>query len=278
MVINRPTIADMPRGEQQRGLAPFERGQLPLDDFLAGIAVTTIFLARLLLLDEVDYRLRVGERVGRRMKDRVGDRIGRLLATLRRRGRQWSTPPLPMLGCAAIPVGTSTAVVGLAAASAGGAVLGKVDGGGGKFRGNDLFGRHLNYFSSESWLNHQYKDSKPGNEKSRDETEHSVQTRLLSIKLDRPLVAVLTSSGDGTLAVRWLQAAANPLARILLHGDAGSKQPTKSAARFRPIAGRFPMSPAKMGRSSPGDCLPLFEELNPCVTFFMNRIESIHPS
>ena len=69
----------MPLENSTAVLAPFERGQLPLDDPLAGIAVAAVFLARLLLLDEVDHRLRVGERVSRRAEDRVGDRVARLL-------------------------------------------------------------------------------------------------------------------------------------------------------------------------------------------------------
>ena len=61
---------------------PFERGQLPLDDALARVAVAAVFFARLLLLDEVDHRLRVGERVRRRAEDRIGDRVARLLPRL----------------------------------------------------------------------------------------------------------------------------------------------------------------------------------------------------
>ncbi len=85
-------------GEQQGRFAPFERRQLPLDDFFAGIAVAAIFLARLLLLDEVDHRLRVGKRVGRGAEDRIGDRVGELLpvfAAVDGNGRQplarWSS-------------------------------------------------------------------------------------------------------------------------------------------------------------------------------------------
>ena len=66
-------------GVEDRLFAPFERGQLPLDDLLARIAVAAILFARLLLLDEVDDRLRVGERVGRGAEDRIGDRVARLL-------------------------------------------------------------------------------------------------------------------------------------------------------------------------------------------------------
>ena len=67
-------------GEEQGLFAPFERGQLPLDDLLAGVAVAAVLFARLLLLDEVDDRLRVGERVGRGAEDRVGDRVSRPFA------------------------------------------------------------------------------------------------------------------------------------------------------------------------------------------------------
>ena len=57
-------------GEQHGFLAAFECGQLPLDDALARVAVAAVLLARLLLLDEVDHRLRVGERVRRGAEDR----------------------------------------------------------------------------------------------------------------------------------------------------------------------------------------------------------------
>jgi hypothetical protein len=50
-------------GEQHGLLAAFQRGELPLRDALAGIAVAAVLFARLLLLDVVDHRLRVGERV-----------------------------------------------------------------------------------------------------------------------------------------------------------------------------------------------------------------------
>ena len=66
-------------GEQHGRLAAFERGQLPLGHALARVAVAAVFLARLLLFDEVDHRLRVGERVRRRAEDRIGDRVARLL-------------------------------------------------------------------------------------------------------------------------------------------------------------------------------------------------------
>ena len=77
-------------GEQQGRLAPFERRQLALDDLLARIAVAAVLLARLLLLDEVDHRRRVGKRVGRGAEDRIGDRVAGLLPRLRRRGPKWS--------------------------------------------------------------------------------------------------------------------------------------------------------------------------------------------
>ena len=47
-----------------------------------GIAVAAVLFARLLLFDEIDDRLRVGERVGRRAEDRIGDRVARLLPRL----------------------------------------------------------------------------------------------------------------------------------------------------------------------------------------------------
>ena len=69
-------------GEEHGFFRPFQGGQLPLGDALAGVAVAAVFLARLLLFDVVDHRLRVGERVGRGAEDRIGDRVARLLAGL----------------------------------------------------------------------------------------------------------------------------------------------------------------------------------------------------
>ncbi len=66
-------------GKQQRRLAPFERRQLALDHFFARVAVAAVFFARLLLLDEIDHRLRVGKRVGRRAEDRLGHGVAELL-------------------------------------------------------------------------------------------------------------------------------------------------------------------------------------------------------
>ncbi len=65
--------------EQQRRFAPFHGRQLAFDDLLAGIAVAAIFFAVLFLLDEVDDRLGVGERVGRRTEDRLGHGVAELL-------------------------------------------------------------------------------------------------------------------------------------------------------------------------------------------------------
>ena len=42
-----------------------------LDDFLQRVTVPAVLFARLLLLDEVDHRLRVGKGVGRRAEDRL---------------------------------------------------------------------------------------------------------------------------------------------------------------------------------------------------------------
>jgi hypothetical protein len=65
--------------------------QLPLDDFLAGMAVAAVLAAVLLLLDVVDDCLRVGKRVRRRADDRIGHRVERLLprfAGVDRQGRR----------------------------------------------------------------------------------------------------------------------------------------------------------------------------------------------
>ena len=83
-------MAAMPVENSRADFAAFERRQLALDDLLAGVAVAAVLLARLLLLDEVDHRLRVGKRVGRGAKDRIGDRVARLLprfAGMDRQGR-----------------------------------------------------------------------------------------------------------------------------------------------------------------------------------------------
>ncbi len=78
-VISSPTMRRHAAGKQHGRLAPFERRQLALDHPLAGVAVAAVFFARLLLFDEVDDRLRVGERVGRGDEDRIGDRVARFL-------------------------------------------------------------------------------------------------------------------------------------------------------------------------------------------------------
>ncbi len=65
-------MAAMPVENSSADSPPSKRGQLALDHLLAGVAVAAIFFARLLLLDEVDHRLRVGEtcRSTRRKSDR----------------------------------------------------------------------------------------------------------------------------------------------------------------------------------------------------------------
>jgi hypothetical protein len=83
-------------GIEQRVLAPFERRQLALDDLLARVAVAAVFLAVLLLLDEVDDRLRVGKRVGRGADDRVGFPSARLEVThaaVHHQCRPWTGRP-----------------------------------------------------------------------------------------------------------------------------------------------------------------------------------------
>src|SRR6185503_4150627 len=60
--------------------APFERGQLLLDDLLARIAVPAVLFALLLLLDEVDNRLRASEGIGRGADNGVRDRVRDFLA------------------------------------------------------------------------------------------------------------------------------------------------------------------------------------------------------
>ena len=69
-------------GIEHGRLTPLDRCQFIFDDPLAGIAVATVLLAGLLLLDEVDDRLRVAERVRARREDRIGDREARLLPCL----------------------------------------------------------------------------------------------------------------------------------------------------------------------------------------------------
>jgi hypothetical protein len=89
--ISRPTSAAMPLAKSTAISPPSIAASLSLDDPLAGIAVAAVLLAGLLLLDEVDDRLRVAEGVGARREDRVGDREARLLPGLAgvhgRRGR-----------------------------------------------------------------------------------------------------------------------------------------------------------------------------------------------
>ena len=62
-------------GRIQHGrLGPLENGQFPLDGLFGRVAVAGVFLAGLLLDDEVDQGLGVGKGVGRGAEDRIGDR------------------------------------------------------------------------------------------------------------------------------------------------------------------------------------------------------------
>ncbi len=67
-------------GREQHGLfASLERGKFPLDNPFSRVAVATVLLAGQILLDIVQQRLRVGERVRGRTHDGVRHGIGQLL-------------------------------------------------------------------------------------------------------------------------------------------------------------------------------------------------------
>ncbi len=88
-------MADMPVENNRADSPPSSAGQLALDHFLARISVTTVFLARLLLLEKIDHGLRRCESIRRCTNNRVGNRVAEFLAILaavNRHGRQAGPP------------------------------------------------------------------------------------------------------------------------------------------------------------------------------------------
>ncbi len=71
-------------GKQHGRLTAVQGRQLPLHHALAGVAVASVLLAGQLLLDELDHRGRVRERVRRGAKNRIGDRVGHFLPVFAR--------------------------------------------------------------------------------------------------------------------------------------------------------------------------------------------------
>ncbi len=73
------TSADMPLENTKAASPPSSAASFRSTTRSLGFPLSAVFLARLFLLDEIDHRLRVGERIGRSNKNRIRNRVASFL-------------------------------------------------------------------------------------------------------------------------------------------------------------------------------------------------------